>query len=147
METDHRKIREVREVESAIGQNLFIVCAIVTLVTMILMVTNFWTRGSFLPTNIGAFYLIVVFVYSLHKEFIRWLGEKKRKRQGEFFVYTWIILTTTLYVINFFNNDYFDYSKEGYHIDTLADVAYITIEVLGIFIITRIMKIFFLLRK
>ena len=100
-----------------------------------------------MPTNIGFFYLVVVLIYSLHKEFTRWLGEKKRNHQGEYFVYTWVILTTTLYVVNFFSNDYFGFSKEGYAVSTLADVSYITIEVLGVFVLTRIMKIFFLLKN
>ena len=147
MDTNDKKIKEVRRVESAINQNLFSVCAIVTLATMILMLVNFFSRGSFLPTSIGFFYLVVVLIYSLHKEFIRWLGEKKKNHQGEYFVYAWVILTTALYVVNFFSNDYFGFSKEGYRISTLADIAYITIEVLGVFVATRVMKIFFMLRK
>ena len=111
------------------------------------MPVNFFSKGSFLPTSIGFFYLIVVLVYSMHKEFIRWLGEKKKNHQGEYFVYAWIILTTLLYVVNFFSNDYFGYSKEGYHVSTLADVAYITMEVLVVFVITRIIKIFYMVRK
>jgi hypothetical protein len=147
MDINDKKIKEVRKVESVINKNLFSVCALVTLATMILMAVNFFSRGSFLPTNIGFFYLVVVLIYSFHKEFIRWLGEKKRNRQGEYFVYAWVILTTALYVINFFSNNYFGYSKEGYHISTLADTAYLTIEILGVFVITRAAKIFFMLKK
>jgi cation transport ATPase len=147
MDKSATKIKEIRKLESGINQNLFMISAVVTLVTMVLMSVNFFYRGSFLPTNIGFFYLTVVIVYSLHKEFLRWLGEKKSKHQGEYFVYAWIILTTALYAVNFFSNGYFSYSKEGYAISTLADVAYTTIEVLVIFIATRIMKIFFLVRK
>jgi hypothetical protein len=88
-----------------------------------------------------------VLIYSLHKEFIRWLGEKKSKRNGEYFVYAWIILTTILYIVNFFTDNYFGYSKEGFAVSTLADVAYTTIEVLGVFVVTRIMKIFFMIRR
>jgi len=147
IDTNAKKIKEVRRLEVAINENLFVVCSIVTLATMVLMTVNFFAKGSFLPTKIGFFYLAVVLIYSLHKEFIRWLGEKKRTHQGEYFVYAWVILTTALYVINFFSNNYFGYSKEGYHIATLADVAYITIEVLVIFVVTRAMKIFFMMRK
>ena len=147
MDINDKRVKEVRKAESAINQNLFVICTIVTLVAMALMVTNFLARGSFLPAKIGFFYLTVVVIYSLHKEFVRWLGEKKSRHQGEYFVYAWIILTTILYVINFFNHDYFSYSKEGYPLSTLADVAYTTIEVLIIFVVTRIMKIFFMLRK
>jgi hypothetical protein len=147
MDTNDKRIKEIRKVETVISDNLFIVCTIVTLATMGLMVVNFFSRGSFFPSKIGFFYLAVVLIYSLHKEFIRWLGEKKSKRNGEYFVYAWIILTTILYVVNFFSNNYFDYSKEGFAVTTIADAAYTTLEVLGIFIITRIMKIFFTARK
>ena len=147
MDINDKRVKEVRKIESAINDNLFFVCSIVTLSTMILMTVNFFSRGVFLPTSIGFFYLIVVLIYSLHKEFIRWLGEKRNNRNGEYFVYVWIILTTALYIINFFSNDYFGFSKEGYAIGTLSDIAYTTREILGIFVITRTMKIFFMFRK
>lgn len=147
MDVDGQKIKEIRKVEAVININLFFVCAIVTLAAMAMMVVNFFSRGSFLPTKIGFFYLTIVFVYSLHKEFIRWMGDKKGKRQGEYFVYAWVILTTVLYIVDFFSHGYFDYSKEGYNLSTLADIAYITIDVLGIFVVTRIMKILFTFKK
>ena len=147
MDAKDKKIKEVRKIESAISQNLFIICSIVTLVAMGLMVVNFFNRGSFLPAQIGFFYLTVVVIYSLHKEFVRWLGEKKSIHQGEYFVYAWIILTTILYVVNFFYNNYFSYSKEGFPVSTLADVAYTTIDVLVIFVATRIIKMFFMMRR
>jgi len=147
MDVKDKKVRDVRKIEVAINKNLFAICSIVTLATMVLMVTNFLTRGSFLPAKIGFFYLTVVFIYSFHKEFIRWLGEKKGIRRGEYFVYAWIILTTALYVVNFFSNGYYDYSKEGFSVSTLADIAYTTIEVLGIFVVTRVMKIIFMMKK
>ena len=147
MDIRAKKIQEVRRVETVISENLFIICSFVTLATMVMMAVNFFSRGSFSPTQIGFFYLIVVLIYSLHKEFIRWVGEKETRKRGEYFVYSWIILTTTLYMVNFFSNDYFGYSKEGFEVSTLADVAFTTVEVLGVFIITRIMKIFFLTRK
>ena len=147
MDINDKRVKEVRRVETIINRNLFWICALVTLAAMVLMATNFFSRGSFLPANIGFFYLAVVLIYSLHKEFIRWLGEKKSRHQGEYFVYAWIILTTVLYVINFFSHGYYDYSKQGYQVSTLADVAYTTIEVLVIFVVTRVMKIFFMLTK
>jgi len=147
MDTSDKKIKEIRKVETTINNNLFIICAIVTLITMAMMVLNFFTRGIFLPAKIGFFYLTVVLIYSLHKEFVRWLGEKKSRKQGEYFVYAWVILTTILYVINFFGNNYFSYSKEGFAVSTLADVSFTAIEVLGIFVITRVMKILFTFRK
>ena len=147
MDTKDKKVKAVRKAETAISENLFVISTIVTVVTMALMVVDFFSRGSFLPTKIGFFYLAVVLIYSLHKEFIRWLGEKRSIRHGEYFVYSWIILTTALYVVSFFSNNYFGFSKEGYPISTLAEVSYTTIEVLGIFVATRIMKIFFMVKK
>jgi hypothetical protein len=147
MDVADKKIKEIRKVETSINENLFVICAIVTFVTMALMTINFFSRGGFLPAKIGFFYLAVVLIYSLHKEFVRWLGEKKSRHQGEYFVYAWIILTTALYVVSFFSNNYYSYSREGYAVSTLADIAYITIEVLGVFVATRIMKIFFMMRK
>jgi len=147
MDTNNKKIKEVRKAETVISNNLFLISAIVTLATMLLMVVNFFTRGSFLPARIGFFYITVVLIYSLHKEFIRWLGEKKSKHNGEYFVYAWIVLTTLLYVVDFFSNSYFDNSIEGYSINTLAEIAWTTIEVLGVFVVTRIMKILFMFKK
>jgi hypothetical protein len=147
MDRKEAKIKEVRKMESKINNNLFLICSFVTLATMVLMAVNFFSRGSFLPAKIGFFYLAVVLIYSLHKEFVRWLGEKKSRRQGEYFVYAWIILTTILYIVNFFSNDLYSFSKEGYAVSTLADISYTTIEVLGIFVITRVMKMLFMLKR
>ena len=58
MDIDTKRIKEVRKIEAPINENLFLVSTIVTLATMVLMVTNFFARGSFLPTNIGFFYLV-----------------------------------------------------------------------------------------
>ncbi len=147
MNINYRKLEKVKEFEATINRNLFIVCAVVTLATMVMMSVNFFARGDFLPTKIGFFYLVVVLIYSAHKELVRWLGEKRGHRNGEYFVYAWVILTTLLYVVNFFSNSYFDYSKEGYTLSTLADASYITMQVLGIFVITRIVKVIFLVKK
>ena len=141
------RIKNLRNVELSINQNLFIVCSIVAIVAMALMVTDFFARGAFLPARINFFYLGVVLVYSLHKEIIRWLGEKEMRRQGEYFVYAWIILTTVLYVINFFSKDFYSYSAEGYRIGTLRDISMLTMEVLGVFIFTRLLKLLFLLKR
>lgn len=147
MDKNLEKIKEVRKIESAINKNLFFVCAIVTLATMALVVVNFFTRGGFFPTKIGFFYLVIVLIYSAHKELVRWLGEKRGHRNGEYFVYVWVVLTTILYVVNFFSNDYYSYSKEGYTLSTLADASYITLQILGVFVATRIVKVIFLVKK
>ena len=152
MDDDIKKLadlrrKEFRKAEAAISNNLFLVCAIVTLSTMALTAVDFFARGSFLPTSIGFFYLTVLLIYSLHKEFIRWLGEKRASRHGEYFIYAWVILTTALYVVNFFSNGYYGQSKEGYPVPTLANSAYITIEVLAIFVIMRIIKIYTIVKR
>ncbi|MDP2946024.1 MAG: hypothetical protein Q8N61_01040 [bacterium] len=132
--------------ESGISRNLFSICSIVTIAVMGLTVVDFFSRGSFIPANINFFYLAVLLVYSLHKELLRWLGEKRNKREGEIFVYFWVILTTVLYVVNFFSHDYYSFSKEGYEIATLRDVSILTVEVLGVFFFTRLLKLLEVLR-
>ena len=135
-------LKNLRKTESDINRTLFIICSIVTVATMVLLVSDFFARGTFLPPRISFFYLTIVIIYSLHKELVRWLGEKKSKRNGEYFVYSWVILTTVLYVINFFRHDYFSYSAEGYRLGTLRDISVLTIEILAVFIFTRFLKIF-----
>ena len=71
---------------------------------MVIKLAEFFSRGAFAPTKIELFYLGVLVIYSLHKEMVRWLGERKVERQGECFVYIWVGLTTALYLINFFTN-------------------------------------------
>ncbi|MBI4359361.1 MAG: hypothetical protein HY577_02155 [Candidatus Nealsonbacteria bacterium] len=132
---------DLKKIESGISQNLFFICAIVTLATMGMMTADFFSRGSFLPARMNLFYLSVLLIYSLHKELVRWLGEKKNKRNGEFFVYAWVLLTTALYVVNFWSRDYFSYSREGYPIGTLRDISVLTVEILGIFLFTRFLKL------
>jgi len=147
MEKKENQLKNILKVESGINRNLFIVSFVVTLATMVLLVSDFFSRGSFLPARINFFYLTVVVIYAVHKELIRWLGEKKVKRQGEYFVYAWIILTTVLYIINFFSRDYFSYSAEGYAVGTLRDISLLTMEILGVFIFTRVLKLLFLMKK
>lgn len=144
---NNNQIKSLRKIESSINKNLFIICSFVTIVAMGLMVTDFFTRGNFLPSRMNLFYLSVVLIYSLHKELIRWLGEKKIKRRGEYFVYVWIILTTVLYVINFFTRNYYSYSDQGLYLTVLRDISLITIEILGIFIVSRLLKLLFIFKK
>ena len=131
------KIKRIREIELKINKNLFVICGIVTVVTMVMILTEFFTRGSFPPTQISLFYLGVLVIYSVHKELLRWLGERKLERQGEIYVYSWIALTTILYTINFLSKDFFNYSPAGEPLYTLKEISIISFEVLVIFIITR----------
>ena len=134
------QFQRVKEIETKINRNLFVICSVVTIVVMAMVLSQFFTRGAFPPTQITLFYLGVLILYSLHKEIVRWLGQRKIERQGEYFVYSWIILTTLLFAINFFTKGYFSYSAEGEHLNTLREISTLTLEVFVIFIFTRVMK-------
>jgi len=108
---------------------------------MVIKLAEFFSRGAFAPTKIELFYLGVLVIYSLHKEMVRWLGERKVERQGECFVYIWVGLTTALYLINFFTNNYFSFSSAGEPLVVLMDISLLTVQVLAVFIITRILKL------
>lgn len=136
------QLKKLRAVESRINKNLFLICAIVTGVVMAMKLTEFFTRGAFAPAKIELFYLGVLVIYSLHKEMVRWLGERKVERQGEYFVYVWIGLATVLYLVNFLTNNYFSFSLSGEPLMVLRDISLLTVQVLAIFIITRILKLF-----
>ena len=135
------KLKKVREIEFTINKHLFLICATITLIAMLMVTIEFFTRGAFPPSKIGFFYVAVLFVYSIHKEMLRWLGEKKIERQGEYFLYSWIGLTVILYIINFLTKDYFSYSPEGMSAESLKVVSIITIEVAIIFLLTRLSKV------
>ncbi len=137
----NNKFRQLRDIEAGINKNLFLICAAVTVIAMSMMALEFFTRGGFPPTRMSLFYLGVLILYSFHKELVRWLGRRKIERQGEYFVYGWIGLTTLLYTINFLAKDYFNYSAQGESLTTLRDVSVLTLQVLGVFISTRVLKI------
>lgn len=131
----------VKTIEARINKNLFIICAAVTVVVMAMVLLEFFTRGIFPSAQITLFYLGVLILYSLHKEMVRWLGQRKVERQGEYFVYAWIGLTTILYIINFLTKEYYSYSTQGEPLAILKGISILTLEVLGIFIFTRCLKI------
>lgn len=135
------QFQSLQETEAGINKNFFLVTTIVTLIAMAMMTIAFFTRGIFPAERMNMFYLGVVIVYSFHKELLRWLGGTKVERQGEYFVYGWIGLTTAFYTINFLAKDYFSYSSTGEPIATLREIASLTIEVLVIFVLTRGLKI------
>jgi len=135
------KLAKIREIEFSINKHLFHICAIITLIAMVMVTIEFLTRGAFPPSRIGFLYIGILFIYSVHKEMLRWLGEKKIERQGEYFLYSWIALALVLYLVNFFTKDYFSCSAEGVKIGSLREVAEITLEVGAIFLITRLSKV------
>lgn len=127
--------------EKGINKHLFIICGIVTIAMIVMKLIEFFTRGAFPSTGMKLFYLAVLVIYSLHKEALRWFNRKSVQRQGEIFVYGWIILTTLLYIINFAKKDYFRYSASGQSLEILNDLTIITIEVLAVFVLTRGLKL------
>ena len=140
-QVSEENLRKVREIEFIISKHLFLICSIITLIAMAMVTIGFFSQGSFPPSRIGFFYIAVLFVYSVHKEMLRWLGEKKIERQGEYFLYSWIGLTIILHIVNFLTRDYFSYSPEGMPINTLQVVSFITLEVAAIFLFTRLSKL------
>lgn len=135
------QLRELILTEEKINKNLFLVASSVTAVAMAMVVLAFFTRGFFPSGKMNMFYLGVVIIYSFHKELIRWLGDEKVGRQGEYFVYAWIGLTTIFYILDFLTKGYFSVSSAGEPLETIRESAALTIEVFIIFIITRGLKL------
>jgi hypothetical protein len=135
------QLKKLRSVETRINKNLFFICAGVTAVVMAMKLAEFFSRGAFAPTRIELFYLGVLVIYSLHKEIVRWLGERKVERQGEYFVYVWVGLTTLLYVVNFLSNNHFGFSEAGRPLTILRETSLLTVQVLAVFIVTRVLKL------
>lgn len=137
----NQRFKHIKTIETGINKHLFIICSMVTIVVMAMTLIDFFTRGNLFTVQIAPFYLGVLGIYSLHKEIVRWLGQRSVERQGELFVYVWIGLTTVLYAINFATKNHFSVTVEGLSINTLQSTAVLTLEVLGIFIFTRFLKI------
>jgi len=134
-------LMSVRKVESIINRNLFLICTIITVIVMAMATIEFFSRGSFFPSRIGFFYIGVLFIYTAHKEMLRWLEEKGMERQGEAFIYSWIGLTTIFYVINFLTKDYYSMSLQGKPLGCMSEVSVITLEVAAIFLFARLSKV------
>lgn len=134
------KLKKLKKIELAINKNLFIICAVITLIVMSMSVIEFFSRGTFPPSRINLFYIGILFLYSIHKEILRWLEKKEIERQGESFVYVWIALVVILYIINFSTKGYFSYSSQGISVESLGKITTIALEVSAIFILTRLSK-------
>lgn len=131
---------DIKKEESLINKHLFLISAVVTIVTMGMLIAEFFTRGAFSPADMGVFYLGILVIYSFHKELVRWFSKKKIERQGEIFIYAWIVITIALYIVDFATNNYFSYNSQGQSLLTLAKISLITIEVLAVFVFTRLLK-------
>jgi len=135
---------QVIKVETKINNVLFWICFFITILTVIMVLVEFFTRGEYPSSHIGIFYVGVLAIYSLHKEAIRFLEHAspgKTPKKGEVFVYLWIILTAILYLINFLTKNHFSYTQYGEETRGLMDATYLTLEVGAVFILARILKL------
>jgi cytosine/uracil/thiamine/allantoin permease len=135
---------KVIQIETKINNVLFWICFFITILTIIMVLVEFFTNGEYPPSHIGVFYVGVLAIYSLHKEAIRFLehaSPSKKQRKGEIFVYFWIILTAILYLINFLTKNSFSYTRYGEETRGLMDATYLTLEVGIVFILARILKL------
>lgn len=129
-------VQKFRQEEERIGRHLYTITAIITIISMSFIVLQFLTHGAFSSSGISYFYIGILLTYSLHKELIRWIGEdRKRHHHGELFLYGWIFLSTSLYIVNFL-------TKGVFNGIAVQQAAVITIEVLLIFLTTRALKLF-----
>lgn len=128
--------------EAVINQHLFLVTGVLTLVTMIMLLVSFFSRGSFPPSSISLLYVGVLIIYAFHKESFRWLKDPKLSRhKGELFVYSWVFFTTFLYVIDFAFKGKYTGDIQGGSLSALNEAAVLTLEVLVIFVLTRALKL------
>ncbi|MFZ5559223.1 MAG: hypothetical protein ACOZAL_00275 [Patescibacteria group bacterium] len=135
---------KVIQVETKISNVLFWICFFITLLTIFMSLTEFFSRGEFPPSRINIFYIGVLTIYALHKEALRFLersSSEKGQKRGEVFVYIWIIMTAILYLINFLNKNYYSYSDDGKELKSLMNITFVTIEVGAVFVLARILKL------
>ncbi len=127
--------------EKKVNSVLFNICSIITVIALVMMLIEFFSRGAFPPARVGLFYIIILIMYSLHKELLRHFGKKGDiQKKGEYFVYLWVAITLVLYMINFLSKDYFFYSDSGQRLPALSEITYTTLEVCAVFISTRLFK-------
>lgn len=135
---------KVIQLETKINNILFWICFFITILTVIMVLIEFFSKGEYPPSHIGVFYVGVLAIYSLHKEAIRFLehaSPSRSQRKGELFVYFWIIMTAILYLVNFLTKNSFSYTKYGEETRSLMDATYLTLEVGAVFILARILKL------
>ena len=142
MDTKIKEIKAIRKAESVINRNLYLLCSILTVLTMATIFVEFFSRGAFPDFKIDFFYLGVLLIYSAHKELVRLMGKKNFWHHGEYFVYIWVAITIALYLINFLTKGYYTFSPTNQQNTVLFDTSLLTLEVMGVFIISRALKIF-----
>ncbi|MDD5606264.1 MAG: hypothetical protein PHN37_00115 [Candidatus Pacebacteria bacterium] len=135
---DHKK--DLKKIELLINQHLYTICSVITILVMLMFLVEFFSKGMFNLYKIELFYLGVLLIYSFHKELIRCIGCKKLDKQGENFVYIWIVLTLSLYIVNFISRDFFTITVYNEPSLVLKNISILTLQILAIFIITRGIK-------
>jgi hypothetical protein len=128
-------MENLKKTELKINEKLYLISGILTFLVMLMFCLEFFTKGAFPEVRLRTFYIFILLIYTIHKEFIRWLGEKEVEREGEFFVYLWIGFSVFFYLIDFFSKNRLT------HLSTLNEITLTSLEVLAIFILSRISKI------
>jgi len=134
----------VIKIEKNISNVLFWICFFVTILAIAMNLLEFFSRGAFPTSKIGLFYVGVLAIYSLHKEALRFLEhthESNGRKNGELFVYLWLIMAAVLYSINFLTKNYYTVSNDGEKLLALVNISYTALEVGGVFILARILKL------
>jgi hypothetical protein len=135
---------QVIKTENKINNILFWICFFVTFLAIFMNLVEFFSRGAFPTSKIGLFYVGVLAIYSLHKEALRFLEhahDQGGRKNGEVFVYFWILMAAALYLVNFLTKDYFSISNGGERLMALTSISYTALEVGGVFILARILKL------
>ena len=141
---EEKNSQSILVTERGVNDILHKIAILITLLAMGMMIFEFFSRGDFPSSRIGTFYIGILILYSLHKEAIHWLEDRKgihSQRKGEYFVYGWILLAATLYLANFLTKDYFLFSRAGNQLSSLNEISFTTLEVCAVFILTRLFKI------
>ncbi len=110
------------------------VCIPLTILTLIMMVLRFFTKGGFPPSGIETLYIGVLSTYAVHRKTIQFTVNADNKRPDQFFVCVWFIITTSLYLINFISKGYF--CSQG-DMQVLSQMTRISLEVAGIFVLSH----------
>lgn len=135
---------KIIQTETKISNILFWICFFITFLAIFMALLTFFSREAYPPSGINIFYVGVLIIYALHKEALRFLersAPKKTSRQGEIFVYIWIIMTALLYLLNFLTKNYYSYSPNGYEIRSLMSITFTALEVGAVFVLARILKL------
>jgi hypothetical protein len=130
-------MEKFKKTELKINERLYLISALLTFLIMGMFALEFFTQGRFPQVKLKTFYIFVLLIYAIHKEFIRWLGGKEVERKGEFFVYFWIAFVTLFYIFDFFTKNKFTLFNPS----VLDEITLTSMEVLAIFILARISKI------